>query len=211
MSLIFCGLLYHPLRFDLALVRATLTHATPATARERFVAVRLRDSLEVLLYEPPGSRHQAFEYAWEYFDEVLSAQLSQQLFDGTSPGEVILLAYDDMHARALTWHLAPGVERRRWIRDDVLGLGQLLPDGSYQERVEQLQIDPALDEDQAAQAQAQQEEPFAPLPVLRQVLGATLDDLTQAQRLIDAGEQIWPARPLIQAKAKPKPKPKPKP
>ena len=197
------AVLFHPSKFDLAALQRLLAGAAPVDRTECFQHAALRRDLHAALYTPPAKKPPkgGWDYGLEYFDETLSGQLADAIA-GTSQ-EVVLFAWDDSRGCEWTWRLGPGLDDRRFIMSNGIGVAERTDE--HDEQVTTTASISVGDDVPEADVDAAQEllaAPYAAEPVLQAAFRIGIEPLMGL--LAKARwEQIWPARAVAPPAKKP--------
>ena len=189
------AVLFHPSKFDLAALQRLLAGAAPVDRTECFQHAALRRDLHAALYTPPAKQPPkgGWDYGLEYFDETLSGQLADAI-DGTSQ-EVVLFAWDDSRGCEWTWRLGPGLDDRRFIMSNGIGVAERTDEhGEQVTTTASISVGDDVPEADVDAAQELLAAPYAAEPVLQAAFRIGIEPLMGL--LAKARwEQIWPAAP----------------
>ncbi|MCU0697913.1 MAG: hypothetical protein MUC96_15415 [Myxococcaceae bacterium] len=180
--------LYCPDDFDPSLVSDLLENAEPVDDYECLRSVALRPDLHAFLYDPPVFKtfSERWNYGREYFDQTLSGQLADVLRSGKNERQqVVLVAYDDSTDQEWLWRLHSEGEERRWISD-----GQGCRD----------LVDKDGNQDEVSGPVSRNRARFAASPVLKELFGLTLEQLTTEVGRAPMGQRLWPRPPATARK-----------
>ena len=199
------AVLFHPSKFDLAVLQQLLAGAAPVDRTENFHHAALRPDLHAALYTPPAKKSPqgGWDYGLEYFDETLSGQLIDAI-SGTLQ-ELVLFGWDDHRGCEWTWRLGPGLDDRRFINSEAVGVAERRDehDELVTSTASIFVADHVAAADRAA-AHARLAAPYAAAPVLQAAfhigIEALLKLLTTAR-----WDLFWPARAVAKKPVAKKP------
>ena len=201
------ALLYHPSKFDLAVLKRLLAGAEPVDRAECFQHAELRRGLHAALYTPPAKQPPkgGWDYGLEYFDETLAGQLIDAI--AGTPQEVLLFAWDDSRGCEWTWRLGPGGDDRRYIMSDGVGVAERTDEhGEQITTTASISVGDDVADSDIDAAQALLAAPYAAEPVLQDAFRIGIEPLMGL--LANARwERIWPVakKPVAKKPAAKKP------
>ena len=188
------AVLFHPSKFDLAALQRLLAGAAPVDRTECFQHAALRRDLHAALYTPPAKKPPkgGWDYGLEYFDETLSGQLADAI--AGTPQEVVLFGWDDSRGCEWTWRLGPGLDDRRFITSEAVGVAERVDEhGEQVTTTASIIVGDDVPEADVDAAQELLAAPYAAEPVLQAAFRIGIEPLMGL--LAKARwEQIWPAR-----------------